>query len=43
MIVSSDGGTAPEGTIGVIVEVSMMAKPTVELFDGWVKYDALQR
>lgn len=39
-IALSDGGTAPEGTIGAIVEVFNDGEAyMVELFDGWVKYD----
>jgi len=39
----TDGGTAPPGTIGAIVEVLNDGEAyIVELFGGWVKYDEEQ-
>jgi len=39
----TDGGTAPAGTIGAIVEVLNNGEAyIVELFGGWVKYDEEQ-
>ncbi|WP_017295668.1 hypothetical protein [Geminocystis herdmanii] len=40
-ITLSDGGIAPQETIGTIVEVFNNGEAyLVELFGGWVKYDA---
>lgn len=42
-ITLSDRGTASEGTVGAIVEVFNDGEAyMVELFDGWVKYDATE-
>lgn len=42
-ITLTDGGIAPEGTSGAIVEVFNNGEAyMVELFDGWVKYDAAE-
>lgn len=39
-IALTEGGTAPEGTLGAIVEVFNDGEAyMVELFGGWVKYD----
>ncbi len=43
-IALSDGGIAPEGTLGAIVEVFEDGEAyMVELFGGWVKYDTAQK
>lgn len=40
-IALTDGGTAPPGTLGAVVEVFKEGEAyMVELFGGWVKYDA---